>query len=24
MNYFAPAPTEEEAVLRIIKGNYRR
>jgi hypothetical protein len=24
MNYFAPAPTEEETVLRIIKGNYRR
>jgi len=24
MNYFAPAPTAEESVLRIIKGNYRR
>jgi hypothetical protein len=24
MDYFAPAPTEEEAVLRIIKGNFRR
>ena len=24
MDYFAPAPTKEEAVLRIIKGNFRR
>ena len=24
MNYFAPAPTAEESVLRVVKGNYRR
>jgi hypothetical protein len=24
MDYFAPAPTPEEAVLRLIKGNFRR
>ena len=24
IDYFAPAPSEEEAALRIIKGTYRR